>query len=179
MASSMAKRERKELSLRELPDSVVLTILRMLEPKDRLRAIEALRLRPLLREELDLWPVHPLDFTNRPELSECRSTIEEAPPQIDCLFVRVIVKGFRVFRIQTAEVVFHSNPLLGPMEELGRVRLCGFSPKCVSIRLLPRTKAFEKAMEAEIEAFNRQHNCYIGHYECRVVRLRNFALQAK
>ena len=174
MASSMAKRERKELSLRELPDSVVLTIVGMLEPLDRLRAIEALRLRPLLREELDLWPVHPLDFTKHPELSECSSTIEEAPPQLDLLFVRVIVKG-----IQTAEIVFHSNPLLGPMEELGRLRLCGFSPKCVSIRLLPRTKAFEKAVEAQIEGFNRQHNCHIGHYECRVVRLRNFALQAK
>ena len=168
----MAKRERKELSLRELPDSVVLTILRMLEPLDRLRAIEALRLRPSVREGLDLWPVHPLAFTVRPKLRE------HVNFELNRVFYYLSGKCGQVAdRNRTDEIVFHSNPLRGPMEELGRVRLCGFS-NCVSIRLLPRTKAFEKKVEADIEAFNRD-NWEIGHNEFRAVRLRNFALQAK
>ena len=180
----MAKRGCKEPSLRQLPDSVVVTILRMLEAKDRLRAIEALRLRASLCEGLDLWPVRPLDFTIEPELRQ----FTNFEPSINLNFIlnyllqeaKKVLLCTGEYRV-TGEFVYHSSPLLGPLQELGRLRLCVFSYKCVSIRMLPRTKAFEKAVDAAIDRQNGWADGQIRNsaHEVRVVRLRNFALQAK
>ena len=174
----MAKCGRKDPSLRQLPDSVVVTILRMLEGKDRLRAIEALRLRPSLREGLDLWPVAPLTFNIQPELRQCKNF--EPSIHLNLLFNYVLLESAKA-GLCTGEFVYHSNPLLGPLQELGRIRLYVFSCNCVSMRVLAWTRAFDKAVDVAINNQNgfADEQASRGHpeYEYRVVRLRNFALQ--
>jgi hypothetical protein len=213
MASSMLKRAREQRTFRLLPDSVVLTILRMLDPLTKLRAIEALRLPPPLREELDLWPVEPwsLGFQSRPELvvlptnkhatqnwgdagkrlydiesllcdieTPSPTQLATCPLRTGDQCVSMMVRRAKFGRSINHEVVYISDLLDGPVQELGRLRLCAFAPFCVSVRLLPRTKAFEKAVEADIKQFNQLANERLRDRvssDAQVVRLRNFALQ--
>ena len=194
------KRGRKELALRQLPDSVVLAVLRVLEPLDRLRAIEALRLRPSLREELGLWPLQPPwgAFFLHPELSipELRTT-RLSTQRLTVSFeghVEALLDRYKLpvdsvpparrelhkTESRIAEIVFLRHPFEGKMEELGRLRLCVVSAECVSVRLLPWTQEWEAAVERNIEFMNRIFE--IGGSnptKFRVVRLPDFGLTDK